>query len=613
MNWTGGALARHSRGKGWDKDAARQKQYFAKARARKNAPSSSKGLDVASFVPDFIPQPSPSQQRQSAALTSTRKERTPRRRLIHKQTEGVQAHSYSSSEDVGMQLRKRRAEDEQPLTTTLDHARQELDITEKRRRLLEKADWTGVITQKPALVDFSWQNNRPTKPLTKSISKHDLRSELTSHGSDQKGQPTNADSSLLRRTDDQENRQSESDEPKLIVRAHAPVIHQPQPKQGARSRMFDIRSPDLRDDSSTVGVLGASVQPSSRLTSEDIRWNLWLSSKNKPTPQQTQQAEQPSISVSPGISQYWYTSEESPRIKSPAHREAPVHNPLYSTGKLQQSSCMSCSSDVHVLDDHQSELLSSELELPQLHETNSPSVLKNESKFVPQKGPLDIESESSIKPGSDLVIPLKTQLPAIPDAQDLLELLSASEKRQELKRFVFDDNSTENSRRAREEAHKQTKCALGLKKSKNPAPSIESFLSSGSITQPSDIVEPPSSSRNGSYLRTEGNLDTTDSYTEHLRESSDANVEVDNKDTTASIITRLISPQPPQPPQPEFKFHQPRLFVGKLVSDAPSMPLSAALYVPPPKNGKRLRRRRDKERPDFRTIPNYDDDPIEED
>ncbi|KAF5662203.1 hypothetical protein FHETE_8093 [Fusarium heterosporum] len=543
MNWTEGALSRHSRGKGWDKDAARQKQYFAKARARKNAPSSGKGLNVTSFVPDYIPQPLPSQQRQSAGLTSTRKQRTPRRRLIHKQTEGVHTPSYSPSEDVEIKLRKRKAEDEQPLTTTLDHARQELDIAEKRRRLLEKADWTGVITQKPALVDFSWQNNRSTKPLTKSMSKHDLRSGLPSRGSDQKGQPSkktlgrlsgyemkinignqnlqwsrgsnsvrslstrhdlvrhlpnhdtsqapmspyqqqyqsvdksrrpvtslnyayespdnvqpqgplltfpaNTDIPLLSRANHQENRPRESDEPKLVVQTHAPVIHQPQPKRGARSRMFDIRSPDLREDSSTVGVLGASVQTSSRLTSEDIRWNSWLSSNNKPTSQQMQQQEQPSISISPGISQYWNTSEESSSIKSPAHHKTTVHTPLYSTEELQQSSCMSCSSGVHVLDDHQSELLSSEPELPQLYATISPSISKNESKYALQKGPLDIESESSIEPGSDLVIPLKTQLPVIPNAQDLLELLSASEKRQDLVRK--EDNDREPTLRAEDE------------------------------------------------------------------------------------------------------------------------------------------------------------------
>src|SRR6478609_2791856 len=85
MNWTEGALARHSRRKGWDKDAARQKQYFAKARARKNAPASSKGLVVESFVPDYIPQTERHQDRPSISSTPAKKQKTPKRKLIHRQ------------------------------------------------------------------------------------------------------------------------------------------------------------------------------------------------------------------------------------------------------------------------------------------------------------------------------------------------------------------------------------------------------------------------------------------------------------------------------------------------------------------------------------------------
>jgi hypothetical protein len=78
---------------------------------------------------------------------------------------------------------------------------------------------------------------------------------------------------------------------------------------------------------------------------------------------------------------------------------------------------------------------------------------------------------------------------------------------------------------------------------------------------------------------------------------------------TDSVIDH---PASPQPLHAEFKFHQPQLFVGRLANDEPCNPPSTSLYAQL-KKGRRPRKRRDKERPDFRAIPNYNDDPIEED
>ncbi|WZH43900.1 uncharacterized protein QYS62_004913 [Fusarium acuminatum] len=527
MNWTEGALSRHSRGKGWDKDAARQRQYFAKVRARKHAPASSKGLDVTSFVPDYISEPQLSQERQSTTSTSSCKQKTPRRGLVYKQPEVAKKPDNHSPKGTSTQLGKRGAEDEQTSNMPEDKDQQDLDITEKRRRLLEKADWTGVITQKPALVDFSWRKNPSTKPNTKPISRHDHRSNLPSRRSLQRDYPNkrtlgripgnemkinignqnlrwSRDSNsvrslstrhglipygsnhyesqgimspyqqhahsvdvsqepstilprpcepqanielrkpLLKSPDDyhsfvrrhieyEENRPMESDEPRYVVRANTPVIHQPQPRLLTRPRMFDIRSPESQEDISTVGVVGTSAKSSSRVTSEDIRWNTWLSSNTEPKLQQPApmtHENKLSRSISPGISQYWNTSEDRSNTQSPANRVPSRQGILHTIENPQPCSSASYPSSLPMPENHQSETLNSEPELPQERMSYLPSISGERSTCSLPMSPSYGTNEFSIKPGSDLVIPLRTELPVIPNAQDLLDLLTASEERQ---------------------------------------------------------------------------------------------------------------------------------------------------------------------------------------
>ncbi|PKK47001.1 hypothetical protein CI102_7816 [Trichoderma harzianum] len=59
MNWMGGNLSRHRRGKGWKEEMARQKEYFAKARSRQRegAKSSPVPLSAANFIPNYAPPP----------------------------------------------------------------------------------------------------------------------------------------------------------------------------------------------------------------------------------------------------------------------------------------------------------------------------------------------------------------------------------------------------------------------------------------------------------------------------------------------------------------------------------------------------------------------------
>ncbi|PTB68526.1 hypothetical protein BBK36DRAFT_1113110 [Trichoderma citrinoviride] len=56
MNWMGGNLSRHRRGKGWKEEMARQKEYFAKARSRQREQTASRSpvpLSAANFIPNY--------------------------------------------------------------------------------------------------------------------------------------------------------------------------------------------------------------------------------------------------------------------------------------------------------------------------------------------------------------------------------------------------------------------------------------------------------------------------------------------------------------------------------------------------------------------------------
>jgi hypothetical protein len=188
------------------------------------------------------------------------------------------------------------------------------------------------------------------------------------------------------------------------------------------------------------------------------------------------------------------------------------------------------------------------------------------------------------------------------------------------KRFVFDNDTIEITRKARDEANEQTKRDLGLKKTNELHTFEDLFLASSSTAPPSDVAEPPSATRDKSLSmkQTFGIADdqigkplSTDSDSDsdlEGRPSAEAAAKTDTADTIDSIVAQ---PPSPRPPQAEFKFYQPQLFIGRLASDAPSDTPSVPLYAP--KKGRRWRKRRDMGRPDFRAMPDYDDDPIEED
>ncbi|KAF4343324.1 hypothetical protein FBEOM_2728 [Fusarium beomiforme] len=732
MNWTEGALARHSRRKGWDKDATRQKQYFAKARARKNDPAASRGHDISSFVPDYIPRRSPSQSRQSTSSTPRRQQRAQKQKLIYRSSDTENSHKKSHGRERDSRHEKKAPDAENSSTIYPEKEKQELDITAKRRRLLEKADWTGVITQKPVTVDFSRQRELSTQSLAKSSSRRDHRSLC---GPDQMGQhkkrrlgrlsdneiqisignqnlrwskDSNSVRSFATRRDSlprHENSMSDNatsitpaspyqqapnlhyqrgksksvrethrsrvhdqagnmflslsstahpesrdagqeewvvrrdGEPRYVVQTHAPVIHQPQPTRETRHQMIEIQSSDLDEGASAVAVLGVP-RHSHRITAEDIRWNMWLDSRSKSRNQQaTQQSQDRMVSrpISPCISNYVNTSDDTLLTPSPIHRANEEQNSLHVNEEPQSGSSGTYPSSISASESHH-EPLDDELELPELQTRGRFSSIPpaTSSCALPKSASYE-RSELSRRTGSDLVLPMGSCMPVTPNVQDLLDLLAASEEQHGVnidvqttqdtpnaededdiwKKFVLDDDTAETSRKAREEAYEQTKCAMGLKKQDVPQMFSEPSLPSGSTEPPSDIAEPPSVSRGEALPRIERNLKLANDQIQDLSGAdsiillSEAAVITDITDATESIIAQ---PASPQPFQAEFKFHQPQLFVGRLASDVPSNK-SPVYFEAPPKKGRRQlsRRRRDKGRPDFRAMPNYDDDPIEED
>ncbi|KAL6922160.1 hypothetical protein ACHAP8_003630 [Fusarium lateritium] len=736
MNWTEGALARHSRRKGWDKDAARQKQYFAKARARKNAPSSSKGLDIVSFVPDYIKQPQPQQPQDhySASSTPAKKQKTPKRKLIHIQNDVNETPRRDLAQGINIELPKPDGKLSPAYQSKKYH--QELDIAVKRRRLLEKDDWTGVNTQKPLMANSTWRKDRSPRPrgtanfrqdptsippaydqyghynkrtlgglsseeMRISIGSQNLRWSRESNSvrsfDTRQGLPSHIDSSpdrslnigtissyqlpsnvqaLTRATirprkcdnspdrlgsrnklfslsrsalntthgnsNRRLNRRGESDEPRFVANAHIPIIHQPQPTRGTQPSMFNIRSPDLEENMSTTAVLGAPTRSSKRITTEDIRWNSWLNSKaiiSSKEPAQTNEMSESLRSISPGISHFWNSSEERSQTQSPVQPRTPRQRPSSQTDEPQLQSCESRSSNVISSDSIQNEMLSSEPKLPEVQtedDSTSPTTLETHE---PPKSLNHDRRHACVKRRSDWVLSTRPNPHKTTDCRDLLDLLSENEGRNGVvtekdtdrkttlnpededdiwKRFVFDNDIAETTRRALDEAKEQTKRELGLEKTNSPCTFQDLPLASSPTAARSDVAEPPSISRDSSLSmkQTLGIADdemerpsSTDPDSDLEDQSiSEVPAKVDTTDANDSIIAQ---PSSPVPIQAEFKFHQPQFFIGRLAAGAPSDKPSVTLYEP--KKGRRWKKRRDKERPDFRAMPNYDDDPIEED
>ncbi|KAL2687024.1 hypothetical protein Neosp_004573 [[Neocosmospora] mangrovei] len=130
-----------------------------------------------------------------------------------------------------------------------------------------------------------------------------------------------------------------------------------------------------------------------------------------------------------------------------------------------------------------------------------------------------------------------------------------------------------------------------------------------------DVIEPPLTPGEGqpgactTHIATEEPPEIPSRPDEGMQAQSDAPAETNTVDTDSAAA----QPGSPQPVQPEFKFHHPNLFVGRLASNGPAnMPCAPSTATSKMGRRPKARGRREQGRPDFRTMPDYDGDPIEE-
>ncbi|KAF7538016.1 hypothetical protein G7Z17_g12718 [Cylindrodendrum hubeiense] len=704
MNWTEGALARHSRRKGWDKDAARQKQYFAKARARKHEEASKRSPRASSFIPDYIPRSPQARDQQHVSSPARQRKITPRKRLLISQRDACRdtvASVSGESVSSGLEHMVGLLHASEP---PRNQGNSSIDLESKRRKLLEKNDWTGVGFQKPILVDFSRQaaenrmpvpsefESRPTKrqriaewpprggslrgsdgkrldtgdQMKIRISSQDLRWSRTNNSvrsptshrgplptfqawasqqssslsvpsrpspsvsfldqpplhSEDRSAPASSTFESRGQTTSPANEpehfsgrrikgrlERTPERPKYIVTSSPPMIHQPQPTRGRRLSLFDIRSPGPEDIGSVVAQIGASSDESHRVTEDDSQWNNWLNTNDSIGSLGYSNAHEDSRrsrSITPGISHYWNGSEDQ-SLPSGGYGAANEREDMDEAMEPPPPTCSPTQTGPS--DSVNSASIHSEQELPALSRLDESDQTVSRTRV----GSFDHGgTEKHVKAGYDLVLPSGTELPKAPNVQDLMDLLMEDEEEQPeddessektpedeeeiWKRFVFDEDCTEISRKARQEAQQQTTHDLCL----------------AMAGPPSDVAEPPSVSRDGVLLSpgsiTGWVLDSPETLSGGNELTSPDTGSTSMMGTANSNTAHMGSPKPQHS---DFKFHQPSLFVGKLAS-LPTANTCPVQLQPPKRRRGRSRKRRGDGRPDFRTIPGYDDDPIEE-
>lgn len=471
---------------------------------------------------------------------------------------------------------------------------------------------------------------------------------------------------------------SYADKPPQFARPPRPLpIKQPRPERIENTSLLDLQPPSVEISESIAAQVGETTPPDNHYSLENVKWREWLTS---PGYFQSQRDASKQLAlelrlITPGVSHHWANSDPasssisgssnqgqsvvgtvtqglstvaSPELELPLLQPtslsqlgprayAPLkhtedYSPALSAPESLDSLNLETLPNMHrsvqpELDEapprrrELSAAASPELQLPLL-QRESPAQLasKRPNCFVAEPSRENHDTYQNQTP-NDLILPMQAELAKPPNVLDLLDLLDeeepshdtgisaleqnpGSEDEDEVwRKFVLDDDAGEINRRARAEAHEQTKQQLAQLQ----------YLSS-------DVAEPPST-HSPSPSPTQANLVTDindDPPPRHVGAASRTSHSPD--DTTmapSSVIAQ--SGSPPKPPQQlaEFRFHQPRLFVGRLASIPGSVP------APPDAQsgsaaGKRGRRRgrgargRELGRPDIRAVPDFEEDPIEE-
>ncbi|KPM34587.1 hypothetical protein AK830_g11986 [Neonectria ditissima] len=710
MNWTEGALARHSRRKGWDKDAARQKQYFARARARKSEAASKRSLHASSFIPDYIPQSPQAQDRHQPSLSPRHKQSKRSEPLVGQSYDKENTTATVFSQHDGPDPRIQNG-DSHSTSKSSSEGNSGANLDAKRRRLLEKNDWTGVSLQNPILVSLSGQggdarkpvpsdaDSRPTKrqkisevprkgnsargdksllgndgQMNIRIGSQNLRwsrdnntvrsstsqnrplptfeawasqqgssrstrtrphstpsdclaselslgtqglSETDSSEFEHQDRPTSSangiEHSLLEHVD--KRREKNPDQPRYVVTSSPPIIYHPQPTRGRRLALFDIRSPTPEDIGSVVAQIGAPNHSSDRITDDDAQWNSWLNAKDctrsRSHTNDTQEYGQPLPSISPGISHYRDGSDDWSLL--PGVPETADGRDLPSDSNELPPICPSILTSPN-------RVSTSSVR----HEAQPPVMLKQRTLGLDERLSITppttqhikfnhMGGEEYTKAGDALLLPSTGELPKAPNVQDLIDLLiieegkgqpednddqrkNAEDEDESWRRFVFDEDSTEINRRARFEAQQQTVDDL--------------YRATTGLA--SDVAEPPSISRDNPSM-SPASIASLAMYSQEISSctNNDGSSDVCPTNTTGTANSNTAHIGSPRPQHSDFKFHQPNAFVGRLARLAPTN--TRPIQLPLSKRGRgRPKKCRGSGRPDFRTMPDHDDDPIEE-
>ncbi|KEY72092.1 hypothetical protein S7711_00108 [Stachybotrys chartarum IBT 7711] len=668
MNWTEGALARHSRRRGWDEDAARQKRYFATARARARTPlrhgPQATANRAAAFVPNYIP--------------------------LH-QSSGKHPKSPGCDKPhIPLQLRRQGNNGSPHLPS------EGFDMEAKRRRLLEKSDWSGIGLQEPLVVDYAdltWADDRSLRNLprqcgTETTKKHfrhqsprhhriekqkqkhgstahrrgDMRIEVGSQKyrwSEQSNSvrspfSTQAPSKRILHGD-VENRSTRHgnaltdrfvktcggrgsphiEDPKFVISASPTVLHQPQPSRRNMELSFLLKacSPDADEIGSTHVERDASVTCDADAAEEDVEWSRWLNSSSH----DPMRADNANYCLQSGHTSLSYHQ----RLTAERH-----HDPVASPDRQPTSHLIEHGTEDAILGLTTSHWSADDKTLhsgsvnpfalnSRAFMVNQP-VLSHRNSEISTEMPKSAATNGRINQrtpkltSNDIIITAKPQLPQVPNVQDLIDSLqikknnktvcldSASSRtesshQQDIqneiwKRLILDDDVSEINRQAHEEAREQTKRELLLRSS-----SPKSYVAGPPSMDRSALLMTPDAPR-------QHHSDTTPPQPAVSQGSSARGPAPLGKGSCESLIVHEGTPSP-KPKQQEFKFHQPRLFVGRLADKAAaaaavptsSSSFSFAAKVAPARRSSRGRKaRRDTGRPDIRAMPDLFGDPIEE-
>jgi hypothetical protein len=136
MNWIGGRLSRHSRTGAAGSISARQKQHFVKVQANLRSAHHQASINT---LPRTI---EPQHSRHNRHLLKVKKEQTPDDDL------------YDATPPPRDSKRKREPSAIPSESETV--ANDEGSVSEKRRRLLRKGDWVGMMIQQPPELQFTY-------------------------------------------------------------------------------------------------------------------------------------------------------------------------------------------------------------------------------------------------------------------------------------------------------------------------------------------------------------------------------------------------------------------------------------------------------------------------